>query len=251
MQPYATPHSCETAEVAAALAALRPRQRRALREYVWRVALGELSVTDWLRREDCPVSARAWYAKGERAGYLHSEAFQAALEAYRTAGQRWQLADEAKHITRAHATLVRATPKAAERIVEAAQADMSALFKTAERWTEWPLPSQEILDEKCGCDEDGNPIKLFLVRYACLDLDKLTDPAYARHVKKFGDSPKNGLSIELYDAQRASESILDRAGKDTANKAPSAGVLVVLPDNGRDTDPAPGGAPDGLSADAG
>lgn len=218
-RPYQLPHSCESAEIAKLLSVLSPRQRRVLREYVWRVELGELSITEWLRSEDCPVSARAWYASGERANYLHSEAFQAALRAYRSAGQRWQVAEEQKQIARAHATLVRATPRAAERIVEHAQADMSELFKMVERWTERPLPTQEILEERRDTDEDGQPVTLYRVRATVLDPEKLRDPRFGRLIRRFKDSPKDGLIVELYDAQRAAEAILDRADAGTANKS--------------------------------
>jgi hypothetical protein len=217
-QPYEVPHACESLEVARLLAELTPRQRRVLREYVWKVELGETNVTEWLHSAVSPVSERAWYGTGKRANYLHSEAFQKALDAYRRAGQKWVLAEEQKQVARARASLVRAAPKAAERLVEQAEADMSGLFKIGERWTEFPLPSQEIIDEKAGVDEHDKPITLYLVRQVCLDLEKLTDPRYARMVKKFTDSPKNGLGIELHDAQHAVESILDRVDKATASK---------------------------------
>ncbi len=222
LRPHDLPHACETADLAAKLAALTPRQRRALRAYVWDVELGELSVTAWLHAEGCPVSERAWYASGERAHYLHSDSFQAALDAYRAAGSRWQVAEEAKAIGRARSTLVKAAPAAAERIVEAAQADLSKLWQLQYAWLEPAdiLPSQPILAKRKSPHPlvPGAFVTEYLIARPCLDVEKLRDPRYARLIKKFTDSPKNGLSIELYDAQRAAESILDRADKSTANK---------------------------------
>jgi hypothetical protein len=128
--------------------------------------------------------------------------------------------------------LVRAAPKAAERLVEQAQADMSAFWQTVEVWTEDALPSQEILDERTIEDSDGKPVRQYLVRRVCLDLEKLKDPQYARLVKRFADSPRNGLVIEFYDAQRAAESILDRVDKATATK----GSVAVAGDDDRPLD---------------
>ena len=221
IRAYDLPHVCETVEVAGLLTALSPRQRRALRAYVWQVELGELGVTEWLRSEGCPVSARAWYG----AGYLHSDAFQAALEAYRQAGQRWQVAEEAKQIARARNTLVRATPRAAERLVEQAEADMSAFWQVQYVWVEPAdvLPSQSILAKRTVPHPLVEQVFLteYLVARTVLDMERLRDPRYARLVKKFTDNPRSGLALEFYDAQRAVESILDRADKATASKGPA------------------------------
>jgi hypothetical protein len=227
MLAYELPHECETQEIAVLLAALSAVQRRVLRSYVWQVELGQLSVTAWLRSEMCPVSERTWYSKGKNARYCYNQAFQHALRTYVQAGQRWQVADEERHIARARSTIVRATPRAADRVVENVAGDMSMFFRISERWTEEPLPTQEIVDERAYTDDEHVVHREYRVRYVTLDLDRLRDPAYARLVRKFADSPKNGLSIELYDAQRAAESILDRASKATASKAEPAQTTNV------------------------
>lgn len=220
MRPYDLPHACESAEIAALLAALSPKQRRVLREYVWRVELGELNVSDWLKSETCPVNSGTWYAGGDKAHYRNCPAFQEALEAYRRAGMRWRLGEEQKTIERAHAALVRAAPRAADRLVDQVDGDLSQFWHLQYVWVEEPLESQEIMGKR----KVPHPLveNVFLTEYLvarpCLDLERLRDPKYARLVKKFSDSPKSGLSIELHDSLRAAESILDRADKSTAGK---------------------------------
>src|SRR5574343_75370 len=59
--PYALPHECESEEIARALGGLTPKQRRALRAYVWQVELGEQTVTGWLASDTCPVARQSWY----------------------------------------------------------------------------------------------------------------------------------------------------------------------------------------------
>lgn len=106
-------------------------------------------------------------------------------------------------IQRRLAELKMGTDEVLLRLSEQARGDIGVFFKITERWTEEPLPTQEILEEKEVADADGNSIRLYLVRQVCLDTDKLVDPRYSHLVKRFGDSPRNGLSIELYDGQAA------------------------------------------------
>src|SRR5512139_2577093 len=101
LRRYELPHACESQEIAQALARLSPKQRRVAREYIWQVELGEQSVTSWLHQESCPVSPRAWYESGDKANYLHNDAFQQALDLYKVAGQRWLISEEARTIERA------------------------------------------------------------------------------------------------------------------------------------------------------
>ena len=110
------------------------------------------------------------------------------------------------------------------RLAEQARSDLGVFFKISERWTADPLPTQEIVDEKEAADKDGNPIRIYLVRQVCLDVDKLTDPHYSHLVKKFSDSPKYGLSVELYDAQAA----LVHIGKAAGMFKDGAGVNVEV-----------------------
>lgn len=86
-----------------------------------------------------------------------------------------------------------------------ARASLGDFFKVVEEWTRWPLPTQEVIDaeDRVIDEESGEKATFYWVRHIALDLDKLIDPRYAPLVKKFGDSPKNGLTIELYDKQSA------------------------------------------------
>lgn len=216
------PHGCESAEVAALLAGLSRKQRRVLREYVWRVELGELGVMAWLADARCPVSEGVWYRSAERGGhYWGCVAFQAALERYMNAALGWQTREEARAVASAQRSLRMAAPRAAGRLTEIVGGDLSDFFKVIERWIEEPRPSEEILEEKVEeVERHGVTMKVrfYRVRQTVLDLEKLKDPRYARLVKKFVDSPRSGLSIELHDALRASETVLDRAGEETADK---------------------------------
>lgn len=94
------------------------------------------------------------------------------------------------------------------RLTEHARADMGLFFKVVEEWTEYPLPSHEVIDAKEVIDptEDGEEAKkhtVYWVRHVAIDMDKLTDPRYSRLVRKFKDSPKDGISLELHDVQGA------------------------------------------------
>jgi hypothetical protein len=94
------------------------------------------------------------------------------------------------------------------RLTEHARANMGDFFKLIEEWTAFPLPSYEIIDAKEVEEpaEDGKPPQkhtVYWVRHVAIDVDKLLDPRYARLVDKFKDSPKDGLSLELHDAQGA------------------------------------------------
>lgn len=88
--------------------------------------------------------------------------------------------------------------------------DMGLFFKVAERWTVEPLPSEEILEEEERDVVVGDRIEIrmfYRVRKVVLDMEKLLDPEYSRRVKKFTDSPKNGLGIELYSAKDAQDQV--------------------------------------------
>lgn len=93
------------------------------------------------------------------------------------------------------------------RLTEHARGDMGPFFKLVEEWTEYPLPTHEVIDarEVVETDEDGKETKhvSYWVRHVAIDMDKLLDPRYSRLVRKFKDSPKDGISIELHDVQGA------------------------------------------------
>jgi hypothetical protein len=135
---YELAYACESAEVAALLGALKPKQRRVLREYVWRVELGETGVTEWLRSEDCPVGERAWYDKGPKAAYFHNSLFQTALQAYLRVAGGWQVREEEKAVGAARRELRMAAPKAARRL--------AWLIENAESHSVQEKASEAILD---------------------------------------------------------------------------------------------------------
>lgn len=92
------------------------------------------------------------------------------------------------------------------RMSEFGRNDFSQYFKLSTRWTENPLPTEEILHEEKATKIVGDQLveyTRYLVRKVVLDMDALIDPVRSRRVKKFSDSPKNGLSIELYGADSA------------------------------------------------
>lgn len=234
MDVYGIPHGCESAELAGLLARLTPKQRRVLRQYVWEVELGQQTVTRWLESEKCLVRESSWYRRGDHAHYANDPVFTEALEAYKTAGIRWQANEEQRAVAAGARRLRMATPQAAERVVGQVQGDIGVFFKVVERWTQsQPLPSQEIIDEQVAVDSDGVKHRSYLVRQVVVDLDKLRDPKYSCLVRKFSDSPRSGLSLELHDAQRAAFGILDRAGRETAAKSdiglvPLADLVMAL-----------------------
>lgn len=247
---YELPHGCESAEVTALLNTLTPRRRRVLRAYVHQVEFGELSVSDWLRSEQCPVHERAWYGKH----YRGDPAFMAAMTGYRDALQQWHLRAEERQVGQSQRLIRMAAQRAAQRLVEQADGDIGQFFVTQEYWTDDPLPTAEILDEKYEEDPATHlKRKMYQVRRTAFDVRALADPKRARLIRKFTDSPRSGLSIELHDAQRAVESILDRADPETASKTPPAAapVLIYLPENGRDDDSAATGTAGTLPGDAG
>lgn len=219
--PYELPRAFESEELTAVLTRLTPRQRRVLREYVERVELGELSVTAWLADERCPVTERSWYRRGPRAGFRNCQAFQDALTAYLRAAIRAGADEEARAIAAAKRRIRLKAERAAERITDQVDGSIGQFFRSVERWTMAPLPSQEILREEVReyTDERGKQKTgmFYLVRQTVLDVGKVTDPVLARLVRKFEDGPK-GLKLELYDALRAAETILDRADMETAAK---------------------------------
>jgi len=96
------------------------------------------------------------------------------------------------------------------RLAEHARGDMGTFFKVVETETDSPLPTQEVIGSRMALNDDGEPCgTLYRVRQVTIDIDKMLDPRFSRLIKKFSDSPKNGLLVELYDAQSA----LDKLGK--------------------------------------
>lgn len=90
------------------------------------------------------------------------------------------------------------------RLGEQARGDIGKYFKIAERWTDWPLPTEEIVEERRTPDPvTGVMARNYRVRSVVVDVDALLDPTKSRLIKKFTDSPKSGIVLELYDAQAA------------------------------------------------
>lgn len=97
------------------------------------------------------------------------------------------------------------------RLDDQARANIGVFFKIIEEWTFYPLPTQEILDatEVIDTSDPDNPKERvsYLVRHIALDADKLVDPRYSHLLHKVSDSPRGGLTIELYSKQRALEDL--------------------------------------------
>lgn len=93
-----------------------------------------------------------------------------------------------------------------------ARASIGVFFKTHERLTEEPRATDEIIEEMMGQDEKGNPVRLYRVRCIVIDIDRLTDPRFGPLVRKFKDSPREGLSLEIHDSQGAIVKLLEAQG---------------------------------------
>lgn len=108
--------------------------------------------------------------------------------------------------------------EALARETETARIGVGFFFKITDEWMFNPLPEYEILDQREVMDTTKEPpVKEinYRVRHAVLDMDKVMDPKYSYLVKKFSNSRKTGLSIELYDGQTARVNTLKIAGKFT------------------------------------
>jgi hypothetical protein len=108
--------------------------------------------------------------------------------------------------------------EAVARNTEIARGDLGVFFKLSDSWMFNPPPSYEILDEKevIETDEQGNEIGKrisYRVRRVVLDMDKVINPRYSHLLKKFTDSNRNGLGIEMYDAQGAIRDVLKMTDK--------------------------------------
>lgn len=108
--------------------------------------------------------------------------------------------------------------EALARETEIGRVGVGFFFKITDEWMFNPLPEYEILDQREVIDDTKDPPEKqinYRVRHAVLDMDKVLDPRYAYLVKKFTNSRKTGLSIELYDGQSVHNNILKMAGKFT------------------------------------
>jgi hypothetical protein len=93
------------------------------------------------------------------------------------------------------------------RLDKQARADVGVFFKIVEEWTFYPLPTYDILDavEVIDTSDPEKPKERvsYFVRRVAIDTDKLVDPRYSHLLHKVSDTTRGGLSIELYDKQKA------------------------------------------------
>lgn len=92
-------------------------------------------------------------------------------------------------------------------LAEQARADLGVFFKVVEEWTFYPLPTYDVLDAEeveDTTDPDNPRTRVnYLVRHIAIDIDKLADPRYSHLLRKFSDSRKDGIGIEIYNRQAA------------------------------------------------
>ncbi len=93
-----------------------------------------------------------------------------------------------------------------------ARGSVGTFFKIQLRWTEVPLPAEEIVDEQDTTSTSGAVVKSYLVKRVVVDLDKVFNPEFGKLVKRFSSNPRTGFSIELYDSQAAVIKLLEAAG---------------------------------------
>lgn len=85
------------------------------------------------------------------------------------------------------------------RLGELGRGTPGLFFKPSERWTEEPLPTEEILEEEDFIKLIADiPVKCkrYKVRKIVVDLEKVIDPRYSGLISEFTDSPRHGMSIK-------------------------------------------------------
>ncbi|MGW8179436.1 MAG: terminase small subunit [bacterium] len=90
------------------------------------------------------------------------------------------------------------------------RADLGDYFKVSDVWLRKPLPTHEIIDEAVEeiLDAEGEVVERhtkYLCRAVVLDVERLKDPRYSMQLKKFTDSHRTGMSIEITDKQSAAK----------------------------------------------
>lgn len=85
------------------------------------------------------------------------------------------------------------------------RADLGQFFKPSTRWTENPLPGEEIIGRRITPHPlvEDLMITEYEVKTVVLDMDALLDPEKSHLVKRFISSPQHGLGINVHDAQSA------------------------------------------------
>jgi len=115
---------------------------------------------------------------------------------------------------------------------EIARGDVGIFFKPVDEWMFNPLPEYEILDQKEVLDDTSDPPKTrisYRVFHVVLDMEKVMNPQYSHLIKKFTNSRKNGLSIEMYSRQDAIRDTLKVHGKYTDRVDLTSGGKALQP----------------------
>lgn len=121
------------------------------------------------------------------------------------------------------------------RMSEFGRNDVRNFFKVTERWTENPLPSEEILAEEQFVKLILEvPVKCtrYLVKKVVVDMDKFLDPEQSFRVREFTDSPKNGIGFKLYEAPAAVVNVGKRNGAfsdNDENHTENASRVITIP----------------------
>jgi hypothetical protein len=108
--------------------------------------------------------------------------------------------------------------EALDRLSDYSRGYVGMFFKIVDEWMFHPLPEYQILEEKEVTEEvDGEKVTriCYRVKYVALDTERVMDPRYSHLIKKFTNSRRTGLSIEMYSAHEANRDILKVEGKFT------------------------------------
>lgn len=171
--------------------------------------------------------------------------------ARRLASQLLTNVDIQKNIATRFAERKVSVDEAIDMLSQQARAKLSFFYKESTRWTFEPLPTQEIIDEREVVDErekekkrkkrkgeedeeeDDEPKMRTQYQVKCLviDMSKVLDPQYSHLVKRITDSPRNGITIELYDGQAANDLVLKALGgyKNTLALTDNTGGPLIPP----------------------
>lgn len=117
--------------------------------------------------------------------------------------------------------------EAQARMSEFGRNDMRQFYKVVERWTDKPLPSEEIIDERKRIVPILGEIREYLVKKVVIDMEAFIDPERSFRVAEFKDSPKDGISIKLHSAPAAIKNIGDYSGAFT--QKPEEDVSEAVP----------------------
>lgn len=127
--------------------------------------------------------------------------------ARRAASRLMTNVDIQAHIKARFAELHQSKDEILAQFAEEGRAKMGTFFKKVDEWVMFPRPTDEILSEEERIDDTDpeNPKSRIFYRVVrlVLDADKVLDPKYSHLIHKFIDRGKDGLTVELYDAQAA------------------------------------------------